>query len=100
MLALIGAGVFCWCWAHASQAGRGSGAARCWPRSCPTPAPIPASVRVELRPLPEGAEVWLDGRRQPSSVLEVSTGCHAIEVRAPELETWRVEPDASRPTPS
>jgi len=56
------------------------------------PSTLPATVRVELRPLPAGAEVWLDGRLQPSGALEVSTDAsHALEVRAPGHDTWRIE---------
>ncbi len=51
----------------------------------------PARVRVELAPLPEGGEVRLDGRVQSSGIIELSTETeHALEVRAPGHETWRV----------
>ncbi|MCA9616531.1 MAG: serine/threonine protein kinase, partial [Myxococcales bacterium] len=92
VLALIGAGVFVVLGTREPEPVAEAAPAPAAEVVPPTPAPIPASVRVELRPLPEGAEVWLDGREQPSGVLEVSTDAtHAIEVRAPELETWRVE---------
>ncbi len=62
------------------------------PTELVAPSTLPATVRVELRPLPAGAEVWLDGRLQPSGSLEVSTDAsHALEVRAPGHDTWRVE---------
>ncbi|MCB9616036.1 MAG: serine/threonine protein kinase [Sandaracinus sp.] len=91
VLALIGAGVFVVLGTREPEPVAEAAPAPA-AEAAPTPAPIPASVRVELRPLPEGAEVWLNGRAQASGELEVSTDAtHAIEVRAPEHETWRVE---------
>jgi serine/threonine protein kinase len=62
------------------------------PTELVAPSTLPATVSVELRPLPAGAEVWLDGRLQPSGTLQVSTDAsHALEVRAPGHDTWRIE---------
>jgi serine/threonine-protein kinase len=96
IVALVGAGTFVMLGQTES-----SGASAEAPSPDPSPAEptepiapttLPATVRVELRPLPEGAEVWLDGRLQPSGALEVSTDAsHALEVRAPGHDTWRIE---------
>ena len=95
VLALVGAGVFVALGTEteATSSARADDAATelSAPNEPVAPA-LPESVRIELRPLPDGAEVWLDGRQQPSGVLEVSTDAsHALEVRAPGRDTWRVE---------
>lgn len=94
VLALVGAGVFVALGTDTEAASSVQAAEASSEPSAPNEAVValPARVRVELRPLPDGAEVWLDGRPQPSGVLDVSTDAsHALEVRAPGHETWRVE---------
>lgn len=95
VLALIGAGGFIALGTEteaASSARADDAATELSAPNEPAAPALPARVRVELRPLPDGAEVWLDGRQQPSGVLDVSTDAsHALEVRAPGHETWRVE---------
>ena len=51
-----------------------------------------ADTRNKLDLCSHCAEVWLDGRLQPSGSLEVATDAsHALEVRAPGHDTWRIE---------
>jgi serine/threonine-protein kinase len=96
VVALVGAGTFVMLGqtgsSDASTSAEAASAAPTEPTEPVAPNTVPATVRVELRPLPEGAEVWLDGRLQPSGSLDVSTDAsHALEVRAPGHDTWRVE---------
>mgnify|MGYP000940836224 CR=1 FL=1 len=94
IVALVGAGTFVMLGQTEppDASAEAASAAPTEPTEPVAPNTLPATVRVELRPLPEGAEVWLDGRLQPSGSLEVSTDAsHALEVRAPGHDTWRVE---------